>query len=691
MDAQTLQSDDNDIRNKLTIIDGNSKSGECPLKCYHVELKDITNSTVDELFSGFDSIKAITFSYDIRFINSIMKKFKYGEILLGADFLRQKDSKMTEFLAETLANAKEATDAVRRYPDLSKMMIEGNLVIHTPTFVLDHRKIYLLSSDNGRTRVITTSANMSGRAWNGEHMEFYEYDDTEYAYSEYLADFETAWENSEDIPAKVITVKKTDNLIESNPVIKKVKETGKAIILQHPVQDSDEITFDNITYVIEHDKNVEEYKELLVGVNTKAKNGFIEIVPKTIEKLELNDRKRVQRNKIKINNIEAAYPDMTYDIYEKEVKINDEIVDLNPTADEVRKDIDELLRLFNNFNQFVGDTKHLKETQFKFLNAVFCSPYNAKLRCTAKIKGVPESSLPLFMLTTSKTSNCGKTFMARAALKMMTGKELPVLNKESCKKEDIQKIQIGRKGIPIFIDELDNRYLANIRDIIKNPQKCEDYQLENQPMIIFASNEADEPAGDIRKRMVFLRLDSALPSTIDTSAYKGTGDAIIRRLGTGFYREYTRRMLDKVKDLIDYMIHSKDRDDSWYPDVMCVSSEVILSILKDFGYTVPSYMGKLTWNDDYAENARCISADTFDDIRKFYSQNKKSFQWSKNTVTIELGNDPNSQKTLKSWVNTLPPELQAKSISTRDCNKIIMNRKEFEEYTHIKPKKFNIF
>lgn len=191
--------------------------------------------------------------------------------------------------------------------------------------------------------------------------------------------------------------------------------------------------------------------------------------------------------------------------------------------------------------------------------------------------------------------------------------------------------------------------------------------------------------------MVFLRFDGALPSTIDKSAYKGLGDAIIRRLGTGLYREYTRRMLDEVKELLDYMIYSKDRSDSWYPDLMAISSKTIISILEDYGYNIPTYMKRLTWNDDYADNAHFIAADTFNDIHEFYLKNKKAFTLTKDSIIIELGNDAASKKTLTSWVNTLPPEVQTKSISTRDCNKMTMNRREFESCSHIKFKRFGWF
>jgi hypothetical protein len=689
MDEQISLFDDSNSLNNLTVIDGNLKSDEYQIKCYNTKMTGISYQTVDELFSGFDTIYAITFSYDINFIDKIMKNFKYGEILLGASFLVQKDIKTTEFLIETLTNAKEAADAVRKHPYLSDMVLNGDLVIHTPTFILDHRKICLLKADNGKTRVITTSANMSNRAWNGEHMEFYECDDTEYAYESYLTDFETAWENSEDIPAEIITTKKTDDFIESNAIIKKVKETGKTVILQHPMQ-NDDIILENIQYNIEHQKIKEEYDKI-ANINLKSKNGLIEFAPKTVEKLEFNNKKLIQKRKIEIRNTTESYPSMEIDYDEGIIKLNGSPMNLNPTEDEVKNDIEELLGIFNNFDDFVGNKPRLKETHFKLLNAMFCSPYNAKLRCTAKLMGVSNDSLPLFLLATSKTSNSGKTFMFRAILKMMTGKDLNVINKEDCKKEDIRNIQVSCKGIPVFIDEIDNRFFSNNKDTIKNINKCEDTQLETQPMIAFASNNVESPDEPIRKRMVFLSFDGALPSTTDRSAKKGLGDAIIRRLGTGFYREYSRRMLDEVKKLLDYIIYSKDRADSWYPDIMNKSSKTIISILEDYGYTVPSYMKELTWNNDYASNAHSIFDETFKEISDFYSQNKKAFTFTNSHVIIELGNDADSKKRLTSWFNTLPPELEAKNISTRDSSKISVNRKEFEKVSHIKPKYFGIF
>ena len=522
------------------------------LKCFRSELKNVEFQTVEELFSGFDSIKAITFSYDIGFIDKIMKKFKYGEIIIGGAFLTRKDNKINDLLAEVYATPYIASQEIQHYDYLVNLMREESLFVHTPMYVLDHRKIYLLKSDTGKTRVIRTSANMSNRAWNGEHMEFYDYDDSLYCYEEYEKDFETAWKYSKDVPYSIISSKKSDDFIEGNSLIKETKECKKTIVVKYN-EDIPEIA-QRAKSVIDCETLKEEYKEILSGIDTKKKNGFIEILPKSIEKI-LHNQKRINQKKLTVNMVTEKYPEMTVDYTTGQIFLNKTPLDLKPGEAEVRSDIDQLLSIFRNFDDFVGNTKKLQANHFKLINAIFCSPFNAKLRCTAYLHDKATSSLPLFLLVSSSTANCGKTFIISAALKMMTGKDVQILNKASCKQDDVRTIQAGCKGIPVFIDEIDNKYKATITDILKYPEICEEKQWENQPMILFASNDIIEPDEILRKRMVFLRLEGALSSSIDQSAYKSKGRVIIKKLGTAFYREYLRRMIVDVKEQLDYIIY----------------------------------------------------------------------------------------------------------------------------------------
>ena len=54
------------------------------------------------------------------------------------------------------------------------------------------------------------------------------------------------------------------------------------------------------------------------------------------------------------------------------------------------------------------------------------------------------------------------------------------------------------------------------------------------PLIVFASNNVLSLEEKFRKRMMFINFDGTMPSTIDQSAYKSRGIAIVNRLGTAF-------------------------------------------------------------------------------------------------------------------------------------------------------------
>lgn len=644
------------------------------LKCYKTELQSVNYLSYEELFQGFDNIKAITFSYDLSFINKILQYFKQGQIILGANYLVQKDTKLTNFLVDVLTNSHEATKAISSYESLVTKLQSGEVEFRTPTFAFDHRKVYLLRSEE-KTRVVIASANMSTGAWNGNHMEFYQYDDSPLCYEEFEKDFETAWVDSQEIPYNIVVAKDLDNPIDGNPIIKKVKKVDKVILLQPKTEEPQII--ENIKYVIDHEKIKEEYKGLVSDIKLKSKNGLIEIVPKIVETIEHNYKKIQQTYKVK--NITEDYPEMTIDYANEKAFLNNEEINLSPFKEEVQNDIANFVGIFDNFNQFIGDVERLKDSHFKMANAIFASPFHAKIRCASKIRGIETSSLPLYLLVASSTANCGKTFMISALLKMMTGKALTPFNKASYKKDSIIEMQFANKGVPVFIDELDSKSFSYIKDLIKNPERCEDNQIETMPMLIFASNNILEPDEIFRKRMVFLRLNGRLPSHIDQSAYKSMGNALIRKFGTGLYREYLRRMINKVSKELDYIITGKEIPDDYYPDLMKLSSETLVEIFNDFGFKLPNYVRPLTWNNDYSINAKFISEDAISAIENLYKKNKNAFTFNKNTITIEIGVSSDTKKKVESWVNTLPSEMKAEAIYLRDCIKISLDKKEYEK------------
>lgn len=681
---------------KLRIVDGNGKKTEegTKHKIYHVELKDISYKDVEEMFFGFNEIRAITFSYDIKFINKIMKMFDYGEIILGGRFMTRRDSELHKLtaeaylLAENMTLSEMAADAVRKEKDLVKMMGEGALSIRSPKYIIDHRKIYLLKADDGRTRVIKGSANMTSGAWSGNQLEAYEVDDTYEAYESYMEDFETAWKLSDDIPEDVVGSVKTDIPEKDIPVIKEVLKTQKAIVLEKP-EDGVEV-YEKIKYTIDADKIMEKNKELVSNVKTKSKNGYIEIVPNLVKKISVKAKSLRRQVEIKEKNI--RYPELTFDFNLGEAFLDDEKLDLNPKEEEVKNDISFLFEAFDNYKKdFIGETDRVRDSHYKLLNILFSSPFHAKLRCVADIKNIPTSSLPLYTLLASKGSNSGKTFMTELILKLMTNKDLRAFSVKTITTGEIDDKLTQYKGVPIFVDEIDGPYYGRLKEKIKNSHHCELSQREEQPLFVFASNCVSDPEEPERKRMPFLRYSAGLKTDIDPLSYDGISKNMRAKVSNALYREYLRRMLKEVDELIDYMIKSSNIADDYYPDMMAISSRTLRSIFTDFGYDIPDYARELNWNDDFSYHAKYISKDALEGIRKLWENEPQSFIIKSSIVIITSGSDKGSRKTLESWANSLPVEFEAKYSDNMEMSRITVNRLELEEALGFRLNKFSRF
>ena len=196
---------------------------------------------------------------------------------------------------------------------------------------------------------------------------------------------------------------------------------------------------------------------------------------------------------------------------------------------------------------------------------MFASPFFARLRCEARLINKGTTSLPLYLLISSSHSSTGKSFFVKAILKLMTGKKnLRVLAAKECPSKTAVALQVEGKGVPLFIDEINNAYLSHMKSAIKTTEQiCENTQLNTVPMVIFASNDVIDPKMEFRKRMIFLAPKGSIPSDVDQTAWLSAGKSLIARLGTGLYGEYIRRMLSKVGGLSDQicLLYTSDAAD----------------------------------------------------------------------------------------------------------------------------------
>lgn len=126
---------------------------------------DTVETNWEELFDGFDRLYAITFSSGIEFVNKVINKFSYAEVVFGCEKIIANDIAAIMSVqidsVQRLAKSKSAGNLANRLDD-------GSLQLYVSRDTKSHEKIFILeSADHKRVRVITGSANMSASAFCG--------------------------------------------------------------------------------------------------------------------------------------------------------------------------------------------------------------------------------------------------------------------------------------------------------------------------------------------------------------------------------------------------------------------------------------------------------------------------------------------------------------------------------------------
>lgn len=194
-----------------------------------VEMKFIDRrlSSSRKLFSGFKYLHVLTFSYDLDFINTIAKNFENVEIILGCEALVKFD------LQTVMAFQTRSLQLIKKHQELIEGVASGKISFWITKNLISHQKVFILSNDDGPSRIIVGSANFSGRAFNGNQRENIGYfNNDSRAYDFYMEEFEFVRDFcSNEIVKDALYLDSTtpDKELESLPIIAeaKIKNGGR--------------------------------------------------------------------------------------------------------------------------------------------------------------------------------------------------------------------------------------------------------------------------------------------------------------------------------------------------------------------------------------------------------------------------------------------------------------------------------
>ena len=350
------------------------------------------------------------------------------------------------------------------------------------------------------------------------------------------------------------------------------------------------------------------------------------------------------------------------------VSLNGKSIDLNPAESEIRTDVALFLKYMAGYEKFHGDVVGVQHRYFEFANWFFCTPFMASMRDMAVRYNQNLLPYPVFGLVYGQ-SKAGKTSFLETLLKMMIGQKTKI-SAPDFTRSSIEKLKCTVEGAPIIVDDLTNtRFNQHAIETIKNDDFGVTSHLLHYPAVVISANEdVKAVAPEVIRRTVICRVQAGLTNTeVMKSSIVRT---VQREIGTAFYREYLRRMLDIVPDLLEEM---KSDESESAPDILKASSHVIVSIFNEFTEgEVPKYIRHLDLDDYFSE--KVTGSYAIKTIRNAWRISKKSFEISvrANELRYNAGQTWEADRILKE----LPETLEAHK--SREW--IVMNLDEAKEF-----------
>lgn len=632
---------------------------------------DTVETNWEELFDGFDRLYAITFSSGIEFVNKVINKFSYAEVVFGCEKIIATDIAAIMSVqidsVQRLAKSKSAGNLANR-------LYDGSLQLYVSRDTKSHEKIFILeSADHKRVRVITGSANMSASAFCGIQRENIVCFDDEAAFSHYKVLFETFKETCSDnvsYKAVVNTMNQEDYLkenIKEVPVFQSI-EKQKLIFLEQ-AQPEDEVEYEIVADV---KKMQELVKPIIPKMPVQANRIVVAAEPMRVFTKRYTEVRRVAAEAVK------QLPKLHIDYDAGTMTFNDEDIDLNPNLSEVAKNIKSIQKFFSGMDYFYGDVEQAKKDYFKYMTWYLATPFMAYLRYFASRNNYDTKLFPMYGVIYGD-SNGGKTTFIKFLVKLMCGETVKMNTTEDFTATRIDGLKRVCEGLPLNIDDLAKTQFQNHSErVIKNDEWGISDMLVNYPAVSITSNKITSLTKDLSKRAIICRIGAKIDNERGAKNSKRVNESM-SELTTAFYGEYVRRMLVCIDEMTTEMRENANGKE-YFPDIFHASSSVIADIFEACGIDLPDYVRILYYNDYMGDES--IGRAAIEKIELAWQADPSKFRVDKkqNRLIYTYPQDGPWYE-LKYIADELPNSLEAE---ISGGNQLIMNYEQAQELFGIK-------
>lgn len=549
------------------------------------------------LFGGFERLRALTYTSSIPMIAGLLRDFEFAdfECVFGHNgVLSREAAEVLSFQRVVEQSLNEGFVGVAGASEDRLQHIYGRAAAGSARFfvvkdAIAHAKIYLLSSEDGRRRVIVGSANLSETAFSGRQAEtLVMFDDDDVAWEHYLVQYEAV----RDISTSRVAVgdgkaraKAREVRIEETPALRDAESDPSGVTLFVPAAAEDERAFSPpvIAHKVERVKPV--FKKALADIKPD-KEGRVSVTPRVV--------KQMSRITLARQGEDAPPTYLSRDGGRFALSGNEYSLDADPA--DVRSDVECWLEFFGNYERgFAGDVDRLRRDYWTFMCWFYFAPLMCDLRNFMMRRNAFSFDQPMFAILYG-SSNCGKTRLIEGLMASMF--DFPhMVNTRDFTASKLRGLQESYKRFPVVFDDvMGDRFRRHGPEVIKNET------IENDEYPCFALSMNAETRGfqpEIFKRCLMIYTRTSLPGdkVAERNRLQKSVSGIRDRMGTALYRAYLGRAMNELDAALE-----SEREDV---DVLDLSSGILLGLFQENmveGKALPDWCRLVTLRD-YQERA----------------------------------------------------------------------------------------
>jgi hypothetical protein len=622
--------------------DASLKAAAHPLTVFRADLIGCDQTSWEDLFDGFTSLQAITFSSSLEMLLRLADRFDDLEIVFGSEnILSREHLALTQAsqtiqsygFADALIDQKALVEALARLlgrtgQRLLERVAAGSLRFRLLRGRPSHEKLYLLGGPAGH-RVVTGSANLSLAAFEGRQHEVYVAFDGESAWTLFDGYYQRDWRDSVPVETDALVAQRTDGAsvarqtplaLEEVPIVR-VLQAGVALVDEAPRPVPPGFTTDQIRTAAALGA---ELKDLALP---KDRAGRTIVNAASVLRVL-----RAFRARPIGEAADDRVPRADIDFATGEVRLDgvlwlraDETV---PPGDIVR-DARILVDYLGSFLSFFGNGAGAIEVYWAFLVWLYASPAAPHLRQAAVTVGIDPWVYPVYAVLFGRSSG-GKTLFTRIAARSMFGFEKMMRSGEFTANAAFGlRDRLG--AIPLLIDDVTrDRFTRYVPDLVRTDQEGGG---RYAPVVLTTNRDVTSIPPDLTKRMVTCHIDAAIPE--NRSVTERNARRAQNEIGTALYRAYLQRLITEVRA----MRAEIDAGPEGFPDLLACSAAVLRGVLDEALGGLPDWARVLTYGDYFGIRHRRFRDQLGDMLRD--ADDRVAVNRAAGELTISFGGDTN--------------------------------------------------